>query len=601
MGKGALVAAAFVLATTMTMLFNAQLQSKETENREYKKQADLMARDLAMEGRKGVLAYWIDKGGKLYSWPGDPVYRDGGRIIVDNSTFWQTGNVLDFMVQADYDSTVHQVRSKFMWQNFAMNPFQLKTWRVNPSISSLAVLDFDSLALDDQNIQDLEDILVDDLGIINTLSDVDISWNDVVNNIAAATSGHGVGITEITQAQRDFYATQDGIFYPDQINQVVTEFALANPSLLHSVSDFSSLGSDFGIDDGLQMLTVEGNMTIGSDFIGKGILVVEGDLVVPNGISFNWDGIILVKPPSSNMNPVVDFSGNVNVEGMFVTLQEPFNAGHMDLSVMRDMTGLWGSPNGTDIQDQDVLKHTHDYTSHQGNYVVFHSDRAGAPNHEGYTKFDDTLSKINLSDSVFIEIYNHMNHGLGLIQFDLVGQDAIFQSVPAGFDTTLHVLGNKYRTQKFDPNDLEHFDIAITRLSSLKKMWDDGNPYPGCIYTSGPHCVWHTSNRMEALTIRLFSSNGVSDTRIYEASLYWHKRTDEEEEFNNDMADLVNSLQDSNNGLDLTISENTSIRSDLGAILNLGPFSGVSFGATHLGTWHRQWAPGEEGNPLLSP
>ena len=601
MGKGALVAAAFALATTITLLFNAQLQSKETGQREYKKQADLVARDLAMEGRKAVLAYWVTEGGELYSWPGDPVYRDGGRIVVDNSTFWQTGNVLDFTVQADFDSTVHQVRSQFMWQNFAVNPFQLKTWRVNPSISSLAILDFDSLAIDDQNVQDLDDILVDDLGIISSLSEVDISWTDIVSELTAATSGHGVSISEITQAQRDFYVTQEGIYYPDQINQVVTEFALANPSLLQNVSDFSSLGADFGISDGLQMLTVEGDLTIGSDFTGKGILVVEGDLVVPGGIRFDWDGIVLVKPPSSNMNPVIDFSGNVNIEGMFVSLQEPFNAGHMDLSIMRDMTGAWGLPNGTDIQDHDVLKHTHDYTSHQGNYVVFHSDRSGVPDHENYTKFDDTLGKINLSDSVFIEIYNHSNHGLGLIQLDFTGGDPIFQSVPAGFDTTLHALGNKYRTITFDPGDLEHFDITVTRLSSLKKMWDDGNPYPGCVYSSGPHCVWHTSNRMEALTVRLYSTDGVTNTRIYEASLYWHKRTDEEEEFNNDMADLVNALQDPNNGLDLTVGDNTSIRSDLGAILNLGPFSGISFGATHLGTWHRQWAPGEEGNPLMSP
>lgn len=599
MGKGALIAAAFVLATTMTMLFNAQLQSKETGQREYKRQANLMARELAMEGRKAVLAEWVGKSGVLNSWLGGPIYRDGGRILVENLS--QSGNILDFTVQADYDSTVHEVRSRFAWQNFEFNPFQLKTWRVNPTISSLATLDFDSLAVDDQNVQDLEDILVDDLGIVSSLADVGIDWADIVTDISLATSSHGIGITQISQAERDYFATQEGVFYPDQINQVVTEFALSNPSLLQTVKGFGSLGSDFGINDGLQMLTVEGNLMVSSDFVGKGILVVEGDLVVPSGIKFNWDGIVLVKPPSSNMNPVIDFSGNVNIEGMFVSLQEPFNAGHMDLSVMRDMSGVWGYPNGTDIQDQDVLKHTHDYTSQQGNYVVFHSDRAGVPNHEGYTRFNDTLGKLNYGDSIFVEIYNHTNHGLGLIQIDLLGQDAVFQSVPAGFDSTLAVSGNKYRTQPFSPADLEHFDISITRLSSLRKMWDTGSNYPGCAYSSGPQCVWHSHNRMDALTIRLFSTDGVNEKRIYEASLYWHKRTDEETEFNENMADLVSDLQDPTNGLDLTIGDNATIRSDLGAILNLGPFSGISFGTTHLGTWHRQWAPGESGNPLLSP
>ena len=600
MGKGALVAAVFVLATTMTMLFSAQLQSRETEQVEYERQANFMARELAMEGRKAVLAEWIVRGGILNSWLGSPVIRDGGRIIV--SSLSQSGNILDFTVQADYDSTVHQVRSRYEWQDFAMNSFQMKSWRVNPSISTLATLDFDSLALDDQNVQDLDEILVQELGIIASLSDVDIDWVDLVNDMALATGGHGVGISQISQPQRDYFATQEGIFFPDQINQAVAEFALGNPGVLQTVTSFGSLGLDFGISDGLQMLTVEGDLMVTNDFVGKGILVVEGDLVVPSGIRFDWDGIILVKPPSTDMNPVIDFSGNVNIEGMFVSLQEPINAGHMDLSIMRDMTGVWALPNGTDIQDQDVLKHTHDYTSHQGNYVVFHSDRYGAPNHEGYTRFNDTVSKLSSSDSVFIEIYNHSNHGLGLIQLDLAGEAAVFQSIPAGFDSTLAATGNIYRTRNFDPADLEHFDVTITRLSSLRKLWDTGSPYlPECTYDSGPHCVWHTSSRMNALTIRLYSTDGVSESRVYDASLYWHKRTDEDEDFNNDMADLVSALQDPSNGLDLTISDNTTIRSDVGAILNLGPFSGVNFGATHLGTWHRQWAPGEAGNPLLTP
>ena len=602
MGKGALIAAVFVIVTTMTMLFNTQLQTRETEQREYKRQANQVARELAMDGRKVVLSSWILSNGTQSSWSTGPMYRDGGRIVVTG--MGMSNDTLDFTVLADYDSTVHEVRSRFTWTDFSLNPFQMKSWKIDPSISSSAQLNLgSSLALDDQNIQDLEDILVDDLGLIAALGDIGLDWSTMVTDLETELNNNGhthlTPLLEIDEAYRLANETSQGIYYPDQINQVVTEFALANPSLLQSSSDFGSLGAEFGISDGYQMLTFEGDLNVTSDFIGKGILVVEGDLIVPSGVDFNWEGIILVKPPVTDLNPVVDFSGNVNIEGMFVSLQEVFNAGHMDVSVMRDVSGVWTLPVGADIQDQDVLKHTHDYTAAQGNYVVFHSDRAGAPNHEGYTKFDQTLGMLNAGDEIFFEIFNHTAHGLGLVQVDLVGSDPVFQSVPAGFDSTLAVSGNVYRTQPFPVSDLEHFDITITRLSSLKKMWDDGNNYPGCSYSSGPHCVWHDFNRYGALTIRLYSTNAGVDKKVYEASLYWHKRTDEDEDFNDAMNDLIADLQDPSNGFDLTIGDSTNITADLGAILNLDPFDGIDFGAAHVGTWHRQWAPGEAGNPLL--
>ena len=602
MGKGAIIAAVFVIATTMTMLFNAQLQTRETEKREYKRQANQVARELAMEGRKVVLASWILSNGKQSSWTTGPIQRDGGRILVSNMGMFN--DTLDFSVQADYDSTVHEVRSRFTWTDFTLNPFQLRSWKINPDISSTAQLNLGSaLALDDQNVQDLEGILVNDLGLISSLSDIGIDWSTMVTNVATELNNKGhthlTPLLEIDELYRQDKSVLNGIFYPDQINQAVTEFAVGYPALHQTVSDFGSLGSDFGISDGYQMLTVEGNLTISNDFIGKGILVVEGDLVVPSGVNFNWEGIILVKPPVTDMNPTVDFSGNVNIEGMFVSLQEVLNAGHMDVSVMRDVSGVWALPVGADIQDQDVLKHTHDYTSKEGNYVVFHSDRAGAPNHEGYTRFDQTLGMLNAGDEIFFEIFNHTAHGMGLVQVDLVGSDPVFQSVPAGFDSTLAVTGNVYRTQSFPVSALEHFDITITRLSSLKKMWDDGNNYPGCSYSSGPHCVWHDHNRYGSLTIRLYSTNAGVDKKVYEASLYWHKRTDEDQDFNDAMNDLITNLQDASSGFDLTIGDSTSITADLGAILNLDPFNTIDFGATHVGTWHRQWAPGETGNPLL--
>ena len=605
MGKGALIAAAFVLATTMTMLFSAQLQSRETDELEYKRQANQVARELAMEGRKAVLASWIQSQamGALPVQPFNLINRDGGRIFIKN--FIPSGNTIDFTIQADYDSTVHEVRSRFAWQSFAVNPMQLNTWRIIPTISPMAALNIPTLGLDKNSVEELDSILVGDLGLITSLSDVSIGWEGVggVKSTLEAelvTSGNSslTPVDVIDATNRSTYESMDGIFFPDQVNQVVTEFAIAHPSEHLTVSDLSGLSGEFGISDGYQMLTVSENLTLSNNFTGKGILVVEGDLVVPTGVDFSWDGIILIKPPVTSMSPRVDFSGNVQIEGMFVTLQEVINTGHMDLSVMRDMSGSWPYASGTST---NVLKHTHDYTSHQGNYVVFHSDQAGAPNHESYTRFNETLGLLSAGDEIILELVNHTNHGYGIMQIDRVGESPVFQSVPAGFDSTLSAPGNVYRTAPFPPADLEHLDIAITRLSSLRKMWDNGSNYPGCSHNEGPLCVWYSTNRYSALTLRMYSYALGTETMVYEASLYWHRREDEEEEFNEDMTDLTTALQDPTNGLNLNVGANTSITADLSSILSLGPFNGIEFGADHLGTWHRQWAPDDAGNPLVSP
>ncbi len=601
MGKGALLGALFVLSMTMVMLMNAQNQSRETDDREYEQQTNQLARALAMEGRKAVLAAWARSNGALTAQPFSSINRDGGRIQMLDYTL--TGSTLDFTVQADYDSTVHEVRSRFEWQDFVINPFQMKTWRVDPTIHPNATLNFSTVGIDDQNMEELEDILVVDLSLISDLSEIGVDFDTLRYTLETelAASGHsGISIFEIDQTYRDVHQSQDGIFYPDQVNQAVEEFALAHPAQHISLSSASGFGSTFGFGDGYQMVTVEGDMVLSNDLQGKGILVVEGDLIIPPGVGFDWRGIVLVKPPANSMNPDIELNGNVNIEGMFVSLQEVLlNVGHMDLSVYRDMSGVWAMPQGADVQDQEVLKHTHDYTAREGNYVVFHSDLGGYPNHQGYSKFNETLGLLNPGDEIFLEIFNPAAHGLGVMHVELTTGPALFQSVPAGFDSTIALAGNLYRTQPFPAGELEHFDIAITRLSSLRKMWDPpSGSYPGCSTFDGPRCVWRDYNRYGSLTLQMYSTNAGVEKLLYGASLYWHKRRDEEEDFTEEMEDLMDMMKDPANELDLVVGGNTTFTPNLGAILNLLESSGVSFGAKHLGTWHRQWAPDDPNNPL---
>ncbi len=608
MGKGAIIAAVFVVFTTMTMLFNSQMQSKETDDRELEQQSNQLSRELAMVGRKLVLADWIESNGANTSPPFNVVNRDGGRIFMDPAGYIMTPgtseNQVDFTVRAEYDSTLHEVRSRFSWSNLALNPVQLKVADLTPTIEFGAELDFDNIVIDDQSLLDLEDVLITDLAWGTDLSDFGLGYTPIETALRSALDGAGynaTSINQIDQAARDLYSTQDGIFFPDQVNQAVTEFALNYPAQHQVFSDASTLSGTFGIEDGYEMLTIEGDMVLGSDFQGHGILVVEGDLIVPSGISFDWEGIVLVKPPA--LSASIDFSGNVNIEGSLVALQESVpNTGHMDLSIYRDTNGFWATPQGAEVVDQEVLKHTHNYTKHEGNYVVFHSDDPLAPDHDSYSKFDNTLNGINPADSVFFEIFNSGAHGLGLIKMDLTTGTPVIQRVNSGFDGAVRDPGNAFRTRPIPVSELEHFDIIIPRLSSLKKMWDTDDNYPGCDSADGPRCVWRDYNRYGALTIRIYTHNAVSDKMIYGASLYWHRQNNEEEieEFEDEMTELVADLQSDDYGLDLNIGANTTIKGDIGAIVSLPAFSSGfgSLGVQHLGTWHRQWDRDDPQNPL---
>ena len=609
MGKGALIAAVAVVFSTLLMLFDAQIQSNETDTRENAKRSLEVARELAMLGRKLVLTDWIQNqnNGITGLMPFDTLKRDGGKFWI--SSWDNPGNdTVDFAVQAVFDSTVHEVRSRYSWSGFGLNPVQMKAGAINPTISDLANLnDLDAIVLDDQSLQDLHEVLVDDLELIDDLSDYGLGLQESHDELETALDGAGFtdladNILMVDEDDRSAYDDEEGLFYPDQISEAVEVYAAQYPSEHQQVSDFGSLGSTFG-DGAYSMLTVEGNLNVTSDFAGTGILVVEGDFHVQPGVNFNWSGVILVKPPQADMTPSILLGGNVTIDGAFVALHEGLpNTGHMDVSVYRDMNGVWASPFGAEAEYGDILQHTHDFTSLKGNRVVFHSDNGGEPDHEGQTRFNQTMDA-TLGDSVYFEIYNHLAHGRGIIRMDRTTTSEIVQTVSHGFVNPMADSINVFRSVAFPPAELEHFDVAITRLSSLKKMWDNGEPYDGCVHPddpdSGPACVWAAYDRFGSLTIRLYQRTGLGDKMIYGASLYWHRRQDEEEDFNNEMAALADSLQSPDYGLDLNIGDNVTIRGDASVLLNLGAFAGLgsNFGVANLGTWHRQWRPSDSGYP----
>ena len=608
MGKGALLSVIAVAFSTLLLLYNAQLSSNETGVRENENRARIVARDLALEGRKLLLAGWVSTNGSGVAPAFTAMSQGGGQIDVVN--FSPLGDTLDFTVRANYQQTVHEIRSRFVWNDFALNAMQFKVNKINPSIDPMAQLIFNSIGLDNQSLSELETVLFTDLGLPGDLSTYNLGMTQQLAEMQTAIDANGfdIDVVEIDQAQREAYDDLSGAFYPDQISEAVDLFALTYPGAHSVVPNLSSLGASFGMTSGNAMLTVEGDLTVNTDFQGKGILVVEGDLIVPAGVTFQWDGIILVKPPSGDTNPVIDLSGFVEIEGNLVALQDGLpNTGHMDISVMRDESGVWSDPYGAEkIKHGWVREHTHDYTSKEGNYVVWHANDPAYPDHDGYTWFDNTLSHLSADDSIFVEVYNNHNHGRGLVRFKLAGQDESVHAISDGFAPQYAVSGNTLRTQVFRVGDLEIFDTGITRLSSLRKLWDkEDTDYAGCNHAnkeSGPPCVWSNFDRMGSLTYRLYQSTFGMEVKLYEVSLYWHRQTgDEEEEFEQEMEDFVSHLGDINYGLNLTIGPDAIIREDPSTVYSLVALSGFgSFGLNHIGTWTRSWDPGDAGNPVTA-
>ncbi len=606
MGKGALLSVIAVAFSTLLLLYNAQLSSNETGVRENENRARLVARDLALEGRKLLLAGWVGSNGSGVAPAFTTLNQGGGQIDVVN--FAVVNDTLDFTLRANYQQTVHEIRSRFAWNDFALNAMQFKVNKINPTIDPSAVLDFNSIGLDNQSLSELEQVLFTELEMSGSLADFDLGMSQQVTAMTEELDPFGIEVNEIDQAMRDAYDAINGAMYPDQIGAAVDWFATYYPAAHTSVADVNGLGGSFGMLGSNEMLTVQGGLSLTNDFQGKGILVVEGNLIVPPGVTFQWDGIILVKPPAGDTNPIIDLQGFVDIEGNLVALQDGMpNTGHMDLSIMRDMTGTWSQPYGNEMVYASLVRdHEHDYTASEGNYVVWHADDPGFPDHEGYTWFNDTLGELNANDSIFVEVTNNHNHGRGLVRFKKHSEVEEVSLIGSGFGGLYSVPGNPTRTQTFQVSDLETFDITVTRLSALKRLWDpeeDEDPHPGCVLgqdvRSGPHCVWAHYNRMEALTFAIYQRAFGLDIKLYEASLYWHRKTgQEEEDFENEMNEFISHLNDENYGLTLNIGPDVSISENPGTVFSLvSGFSGGSFGLAHLGTWTRSWDPNDAGNP----
>ncbi|MEZ4701634.1 MAG: hypothetical protein R2834_14950 [Rhodothermales bacterium] len=599
MGKGAVIAALALTVIIVTLQNSSRLTSLQAEAETSDHQNSLIARELALEARKVVLTHWVSSNGVGTTAPFDSVHQSGGMYRVVNYT--RDGNVLDYTVQAEYGSAIHEIRSRYEWNNFAARGgLQIKAANLDAQISPLAQLNLQHVVLDDQSLLDLEDMLVDELSAIDSLGELGIGWYDLQNdlNTALVSSNHPeISVLPVTQVQRDAYDHSTGIYFPDQVSQTVATYVAKNPGSHLVVTDLADLGGSF--NDGIhEVMTFQGDLIVSNGFSGEGVLVVEGNLRVLPDVAFNWTGIVLVKTPSDMLNPYVDLSGDVSISGSLIAIEEGVpNFGHMDVSVLRDYGAAWSLPSG---QDALYYSHQHDYSGTYGWQVLFRTDAVPVVP-LSITKFDAFLSVFDPQEEIYLELFNAQNHGRSLLTMELADEERYTFPVAAGFDPNLRSTGSPFATRPFKIQDLVYLDLVVTRLSALNRLWDSDTPYDVCAYntvtksrTWATNCTWGTQSRMGDLTLRIRKANGAL---IYEAPFYWHRRKDELDDFEEEMQDLINNITSTDYGLDLTIGPNATISTNPGAIAGIGAFGGITLGLTHLGTWQRAWTVGDTAQP----
>ena len=300
----------------------------------------------------------------------------------------------------------------------------------------------------------------------------------------------------------------------------------------HTVSGTETHGNvdDAGNPDP-RIVRVRGALSVpaGATLTGNGMLLVEGNLSVAG--TLRWDGLVLVVPPTQVAR--VDLPGTVRVRGSLMVDQEaPPPGGHTDLTVNRDLTGLWphargeaGSGNGGYWW---ALRHSHRIEAVIPDRTFYFAE-PGASRHEAYTRFEQTLAAV--PGQVYLRFKNPSHGGAGVVRVRLDGTD--YQgSTERGFPAALARSGDPHATRTFSASSLETLVVEIRSLRMLAHLTNEepsaippGTPNylaPGRC-DNRPACVGQLMERDGALALEIVRAS--DDRVIYTGSMYWHTKS----------------------------------------------------------------------------
>jgi hypothetical protein len=277
----------------------------------------------------------------------------------------------------------------------------------------------------------------------------------------------------------------------------------------------------------------------------------------------------------------------------------------MDLTVMRDHSGVWASPQGVETATGPARpwhRHTHKFDMATGGRTAYFLENGLAGRHDllGYhrTRFYSTLAHMG-NDEIVLELANTDMHGLSRLSMRLAGDELAAGAVSRGFPQE-YASDNPLRSRPFRASELRDLVLQIRslRLLSYKPNNSNCGPHLSLVECADrPQGVGGHYDRDGALTLRVRRAS--DDALMYEAAAYWHWKEEEadgDEEEETAWRNLIES--GASFGTRLEMGPNVSIEFDRLAIRPIGQRLGfLRAELRHVGTWTTHWSAGERGAP----
>ena len=628
MGNSALIVVVASVLSGILILLNIQRIDAESSVVQTYLEEEVLARELAHSGLSLVLAdMYTDAGLSADVNIQSPIIYQGGKIFVQRYNNDFSNRQIDFEVLGEYGDAQYLIHSRYRYEvDF---PFAIYS-----EVPSMTLITDEQSTLyggpDDERFyfgtseyERVENL--PGLGGLVDLNQIESGLNTALDNAWAGLPGEitQVDILEsedtFSDALPDIDPTQNNPwleeFYYKTLDRIrpedpesgdasysgFTEFGAATPDLPDFGSNYS-----FGQAGATAILRVNGDMMVrtGSTVSGHGILLVEGNLSVQEGAFLNWDGIVYVRPQTTTAN--VSLTGDVNINGAFVAYQEALPPGsHMDVTTNRDLTGVWSQARGKDTNQPQIPiagpwfvhrhKWDHDWSSFPAvstSRELFMRRNGTQTEHEAYLRFNETLNNLGTQgvSKVYLEFINPGLSGMGVFSLTLNGglrgPETFQGSVSGGFN------GN-HKSPIFSPHQLTDFGLQFRSLRMLQLMKDPEGTVPA---DDGPHRVTDDYGRQGSFQIAL--RNAETDELLHTTSVYQHIREDESEEFEEELDQLRQDIENGDFGMTIEMGPNAAIRYD--NVAAAGALNRTGFSAfAHVGTWTRRCNSSERNCDLL--
>lgn len=571
MGKLTLLFVMVAVLGGSLLTFRTRMSTNETEYERRDMQGDILARDAATSGHGLVLNAMLGANGFQSALPFTEREVQNGRFVVDEYTASGDQQQATFSVTGHSGGATHTIRSTYEWDPM---DFPGPIWMdvpyavadINPNTTIDGGPGARGAHFDDRRFNELQ---LQSILPWSTMTNALDSEFDDANGAGGdfnATNMNASGLLEDLNV-----ADATDLYYVAIGAMDISDVTVAGPVT------YSGVTQNFGASSKIVLIT--GDLTIDNATVqGTGMLIVEGSLTMQGANpTLNWDGIVLIHstenylPINMGGTAVVDIDGGLVVDHLAVP-----PGGHLDVTVMREDDGSWGSPAGMPSPIWGAgfpwyqHKHKFDLDVPEGRTVYFAEE--GADRHEEWTQFRDALDAQG-SSNVYLEFYRPDVHGYAnySLDVDISGTSTAHNGTVANGFGLFSQGGNAYRTQLFRASDLNTFIIDIKSLRMLKKLWD-GTPRGACSGNIWPYCIGRSSSRANALTVRM---RNASNRMLYEASLYWHMRADEVAEHNAEEAALRALIESGTLfGVNLTMGEYVNVTYDLDQIEALSAILG---------------------------